>query len=231
MKYLALLLSMVLFSAVIEAQEHRWSLGASGLLGKSKFTYTDAPSEYTNKFAFGLGVFGQYDLAAHASLRMGLSYAHIQGGYMGQTPSFEFPGIPPIPGDKYEANFEYSNLVLPVELLIDLGREQGTGFYVVFGPAIQFRLSRKAERTTYISNTPFTTTISETDDRKVDLLGNLGMGYAFSLGSKYRAFVQPNLTTNIPGNVLDFFSQKKGDEFDNITTYLYGISFGVLLEI
>jgi len=228
MKHFPFYVLMLLMALSLQAQESPWRLGASGLLGKSKFTFTDAPSEYTNQLAFQSGLYGQYARPkSRVAFRLGLAYSHTKGGYNGTSPSFDFPGLPSIPGDPYKANFEYSHILLPMEMLVDLGKDPEKGFYVLFGPALQFQIKRRAERTEYFNGVPLTREISESADRKLDLLGEFGLGYTFSLGSGYHAFVQPMLSTNISGNILDFISQEKGGTTDPITSYVYGIALGV----
>ena len=223
---------MLLTGLSLGAQESPWRVGAFGMLGKSKFTFTDTPTDYTNKFAFQSGVYGQYARPkGHIAFRVGLGYSHTKGGYNGATPDINFPGLPSISGDPYKAYFEYSHIVLPMEMLLDLGKDPATGFYVLFGPTLQFQVKRRAERTVYYYGIPQTNDISDSADRNLDLLGEFGLGYAFSLGPGYYAFVQPMVSTNIPGNVLDFLAQEKGGAHDHITTYVYGIAFGVSLGL
>ncbi len=219
---------MLLIGLSLGAQESPWRFGAFGMLGKSKFTFTDAPSDYTNKLAFQSGLYGQYTLPkGRVAFRVGLGYSHTKGGYNGASPDFGFPGLPPISGDPYKASFEYSHILLPMEMLIDLGNDPAAGFYVLFGPTLQFQVKRQAERTVYLNGIPLTNEISETADRNLDLLGEFGLGYAFPLGSGYQFFVQPVVSTNIPGNVLDFIGQEKRRAHNHITVYVYGIALGV----
>jgi hypothetical protein len=228
MKPVVCSIAMLMFSLSLAAQESPvWRLGASGLLGKSKFTYVDAPSEYSPGVAYQFGIFGQYARRKTIAFRLGLGYAHSKGGYNGETPPITFPGFPDIPGDPYKANFEYTHITVPMEMLINFGKDADNGFYVLFGPALQFQESRQAERTEYLFSQSVTSQISTTADRKIDLLGQVGMGYAFRLGSGLQTFIQPTISTNLPGNILDSLNQEKGVIDENITYYGFGVAVGL----
>ncbi len=229
MKHKAALLLIYLYSITLNAQGKGWSAGADGFLGWSKFTRADAPSKYINQLAYQVGGAGQYNTKRRVAFRVGLYYSHSRGGYKGQTPSIPFPGLPAIEGDKYEVKYIYSDLVLPLDIIIDFRKQPDEGLYILFGPALDIGLRRQYQRTEYPSGIPQTNGLQDVADyRKFDLLGALGFGYAYRLGSGYSVFLQPTLRTNIPGNVIDFLAQEKGGDPGNTTFYWYGFCFGAM---
>jgi hypothetical protein len=209
------------------AQNSQWSAGIGSLLGRARFTYGDAPSDYEDQLGVHAGGFARWQTKGRVAIRMGLSYACARAGYRGQYPDITFPGIPPIKGDRYEKKFEQSDLLIPVEMEIDLGKKDQKGVYLLLGTAIDLVLTQKAGFVNFDSGMDEELVLRPVSDyRKVDLLGSLGVGYAFQLGNGYQLFIQPSLYNNIPGNVLHFLSQKKGDQSSHKTIYWYGLSVG-----
>ena len=228
MKPMAFFAVFFLAGISLNAQESKWSAGPIGFLGQSKFTHNDSPSEYLNQLAYQVGGFCQYTWTKRLSVRMGLSYSMAKGGYKGQVPGITFPGLPTLEGEKYEVQFERSDLVVPIDLMFDLGKAENKGLYLLFGPALGIKLQRKTLRTVYLPGSPEQQTYAQSANYpRVDLMGSLGLGYAFQVGSKSQLFVQPRLSTNIPGNVLDFLRQDKGGETNHVTVYWYGVDLGV----
>lgn len=219
----------MVWSVSLQAQESAWSAGPLVFLGQSKFTTGDAPSEYNNKFAWQLGGFGQYQTKGRLSFRVGLAYAHAQGGYKGQDPDITFPGLPPIKGDRYEAQFERTDIMLPLELHIKLGKKKEEGLYLMAGPVLAFALEQLEGRVRYVAGVPEGYGLQPVSEyKKVELFGSLGIGYFFKLNQQSRFFIQPMLSSNIPGNVLDFLGNEKGGPTDNNTVYWYGGCFGAV---
>lgn len=230
MKTSNIFLLFFLLSSVLKGQEQGWSFGAWSFIGPSKFTQSDAPSKYENQLAFQVGGLAQYQTKGRTSIRLGLGYSDARGGYKGEEPDIVFPGFPPLKGDTYEVKFERSDVVLPIDLVIDLGRTHASGLYLQLGTGIDLKLHRKADKTIYSSGISTTSSLLNAHNtRSVDLIGSFGLGYVFSLSKGTKIFLQPSLSTNIPGNLLDFLGQSKGGDTGNITVYWFGINMGVML--
>lgn len=209
------------------SQNSNWGAGIGSMLGRARFTYGDAPSDYEDQLGFHAGGFARWQTKSRVAIRMGLGYAFARAGYRGQYPDITFPDLPPIKGDRYEQQFQQSDLLIPVEMEIDLGKKDQKGVYLLIGTALDLVLTQKAGFVNFDSGMDQELVLRKVNDyRKVDLLASLGVGYAFQLGKGYHVFVQPSLYNNIPGNVLHFLSQKKGDQASHKTIYWYGLSLG-----
>lgn len=227
MKTRFLFIAAMLISLCLNAQEKGWAGGGYGFFGTAGFGYPTIDPEGNAGPAYQVGVLAQYSFGNRLALRTGVIFSSAKGTVSGKEPDYEYPGFPTLHGDRYEARIKHTDLVLPVELLIDLGQKRDRGVYALLGPAFGIALKRHAVKTTYVYGAGSYDSNLEGDNPAVDLYTSLGLGYALPLNSGARLYVQLTGSSNAMSSLASGLSDSPG-EIGRARVNWYGLGVGVM---
>jgi hypothetical protein len=224
--FLSLLILTALGTALQGQQnvQKGWMMGAFGFVGNAGFAYPAIEAEANAGPAYQMGSLAQYRFGKRLALRTGLAFSSAKGSASGSEPDFNFPGQPTIYGDKYEARFHHTDLLLPIEGLLNLGKQGDRGMYALLGATLGVALKRQARQEIYRSGLGWVTTQLHDNHAVVSIYNNIGLGCLFPVGPKTRLFVQLSGSSNALSNLILSISNRK----ERAVVNTYGLGFGIL---
>lgn len=231
MRNIGIIVLILAASCTLGAQVSGWRLG---LLGGPAISEFSANSDYVTGDhhevfpGYQAGMYVQYDSKIKLSYRAGLLWSRT-GDY--EDRHLQFGG--PFYDEYHEIKYVHEDILLPMELMFNFSKKPNR-FYLIGGLAPSVRVSRKVTDTQWWEGGEVTVydITPQQHYRDMDLFMTLGMGYAFRPGGKLGMYVQPAISSNLPGNALDMRENDLGWlEFQEPTVFTFSLLVGVDLGV